>query len=143
MKPRIAVLVLLVALAGCTAPAPTGSPPAAQTTTAEPTTDTPTPTATTEAEPAGVVGSIQSTAVENDAVIASIAITNHGTNSTTAGIAIRFVENDSFAKVGDLTVGPGETETRSVSLPTYGDDPANLTVQLRIDGTIVAERNAV
>ena len=55
---------------------------------------------------------------------------------------VRFVENDSFAKVGELTVGAGETETRDVGLPTYGADPDDLTVQLRIDGQIVAERPA-
>ncbi|MDZ7850785.1 MAG: hypothetical protein U5K70_08315 [Halodesulfurarchaeum sp.] len=141
MRIRIGIVLVLVVLSGCAAPAPSGSPPSDQTTTGELTTAVPTPTVTT-AEPEGVVGSIRSNVVENDVVYATIAVTNHGPNGTTVGIAIRYVENDSFAKVGDLTVGPGETETREVALPTYGDDPRNLTVQLRIEGSIVAERSA-
>lgn len=69
-------------------------------------------------------------------------MTNQGTNASRPDIAIRFVENDSFAMVGTLSLEPGETRTLDITLPTYDDEPAHLTVQLRIDGEIVAERPA-
>lgn len=143
MKLRIGVVLVLVLLAGCTAPAPDSGAPTHPTTEAEPTTELPTtsPT-TTEPVEEGITGSIEGTSIEGDTVLATIALRNHGPNSTTVSIAVRFVENDSFAKVGELTVGAGETETRDVGLPTYGADPDDLTVQLRIDGEIVAERPA-
>lgn len=144
MKLRLGLVVLLVALAGCAAPAPDSGVTTHQPTEPEPTTETPTTAVTTtETVKAGVEGTIENTTVENDVVVATIALRNYDHNATTVSIAVRFVENDSFAKVGELKVEPGQTETRTVGLPTYGDEPANLTVQLRIDGRIVAERSAV
>ncbi|MFB6086016.1 MAG: hypothetical protein ABEJ84_04315 [Halodesulfurarchaeum sp.] len=143
MNTRIGLVLVLVALAGCAAPAPdAGTPP-------QPTTDVGTRTnvpATTVTQPPptdrGISGSIVRTAVEGETIVVTVAVTNHGTNATRVPIAIRYVENDSFAKVGTLSIGPGQTVSRDVPLPVYGEDPGNLTVQLRIDGTVVAERTA-
>ncbi len=153
MKFRVGFVVLLVLVAGCAAPAPES--PAETTTLAETPAapETPTQTATppestteiptTTAPQTGVAGEIRNTTVDNGVVMTTIALINYDEEATNRSIAVRFVENSSHAMVGEVTLGPSETKTLLVPLRTYDDDPANLTVQLRIDGTIVAERPAV
>ena len=96
----------------------------------------PTPTAT----PAGVTGTIHNTSIGEGVVTATVKLSNRGETNWNGSIALRFVENDSHAMVGKERLDPGQTKTLVVPLRTYGDDPEALTVQLRIDGTVVAER---
>ena len=154
MKFRVGLVVLLVFVAGCAAPAP-GSPATDPGQTDGPTETTATPTATptttesttqeptTTLEPSGVEGEIRNTSLDNGVVMATIVLRNHDGEATNESIAVRFVENSSHAMVGEVSLTAGETKTMLVPLQTYGDDPGNLTVQLRIDGEIVAERAAV
>jgi hypothetical protein len=139
---QVALVLVLVALAGCAAPMPdSGSAPeTTEATTVEPTTTTRT-TANPTPETA-LVGTITDTSVEGEQVVATISVANEGTRAANASVAIRYVENDSFAKVGTISVPAGGTEELVVGLPTFGDEPESLTVQFRIDGRIVAERPA-
>lgn len=141
MKLRVGIVLVLLVLAGCSAPVP-DSTTTTQATTERPSTPTTThPTTTTS--PTGLLGNISATSVTGETVWATVTVSNSGSTASNASIAIRFVENDSFAKVGTVSVEPGQTQSLNVGLPTYGDDPRNLTVQFRIDGEIVAERPAV
>lgn len=158
MKWRVGLLVLVVALAGCSAPTSDPTTPTiasttegptfsdSNTTTITPTTETTTVQDTTTSDPdsetlvKGVAGNIGNTSVEKAIVISAIELENRGTNESTVDIAVRFVENNSFAKIDRVTLNPGQQKTLTFFLPTYGDDPDDLTVQLRIEGDIVAER---
>ncbi|MFW5900496.1 MAG: hypothetical protein ACOCTH_01810 [Halodesulfurarchaeum sp.] len=126
MKFRIGIAVLLVVLAGCSAPTPDSS--------------TTTPEQPTETLVSGVAGEIQTVSVTGDEVIAGISLTNHNDTASTVSIAVRFVENNTHAKIGEFSLDPGTRKTLTVPLNMYGEDPENLTVQLRIDVEIVAER---
>lgn len=83
---------------------------------------------------------VEAVTVTDGTVVATVAVHNDRPNATAVPLAIRFVENDSFALVGTVQVAAGETETLLVRLPAFDDAPADLTVQVRIDGRIVAER---
>ena len=126
MKFRIGIVILMVLLAGCSAPTPDSSPT--------------TPEQTTETLVSGVTGEIQNASVTEEVVSARISLTNHNDTGSNVSIAVRFVENNTHAKIGEFSLDPDETKTLSVPLNIYGDDPASLTVQLRIEGVIVAER---
>ena len=127
MKLRIGFVVLIVLLAGCSAPVPDS---------------TSTPESTTM-EPTGIEGEILNTSVNDRVVTARVSLTNHDDEIADVSIALRFTENSSHAMVGDIRLDPGETRTLTVPLQTYGEDPENLTVQFRIDGEIVDEKAAV
>ena len=147
MKVRVALVVLLVFAAGCAAPAPdapsptTAAPTPTETTTERPPATTTSETATPE-QPGGVTGEIRNTTVDNGIVTATIQLRNREDTTQNRSIAVRFVENDSHAMVGEISLEATGTKTLVVPLRTYGDDPETLTVQLRIDGEIVAERAA-
>lgn len=144
MKIQVGVVVLLVLLAGCSAPIPDSTSAApAPTTDAAPVTATHTPTSNTETRATGVQGEIVNTTVDDGFVISTLSVTNHDETAANFNIALRFVENDSHAKIGEFSLEPGQSMTRSVSLNSYADDPQNLTVQLRIDGAIASERAVV
>ena len=138
----LVAVAILVLLAGCSAPLPdTGT--VAEPTTAAPTQTATTPTPTTTETPVGKLdGTIAETSLDGNQVLATISLWTAGAKNQTASIALRYVENDSFAKVGTVTVAPGERQTLIVSLPIGDADPRNLTVQFRIDGQVVAERPA-
>lgn len=143
MKYRIGFMILIVLIAGCSAPAPDSpSQPSMTTTEASTPGDSP-PPQTTIMESTGVEGEIHNTSVDDGIVMAMVSLTNHNDGISDISIALRFVENDSHAKIGEITLDPGETETLTVPLQTYADDPENLTVQLRINGEIVDEKAAV
>ena len=152
MKRGIGALVLLVAIAGCAAPTVGPTPPEATSTpTTAPATAAPSPTATPTASPTpaptttgptqdGVGATVTNLAVSDRAVVATVRVTNYGDTSTRSDLAFRFVENDSHAIIGQTALEPGGSDTFEVPLALYGDDPADLTVQVRVDGTIIAER---
>jgi len=151
MKPGIGTLLVLVAIAGCAAPTVGPTPPETPTPTTAPATAPPSPTPSPTASPApaptptgptqdGVGATVTTLAVSDRAVVATVRVTNYGDTSTRSDLAFRFVENDSHAIVGQTALEPGASETFEVPLELFGDDPADLTVQVRVDGTVVAER---
>lgn len=150
MKPGIGALVLLVAIAGCAAPTVGPTTPGATPTTAPttaPPSPTPTPTASPTPDPTptgpthdGIGARVTQVDVSDRAVTATVRVTNYGETQARGDLAFRFVENDSHALIGKTALQPGGSETFGVPLRLYGDDPAELTVQVRVNGTVVAER---
>jgi hypothetical protein len=146
MKTGVGVVLVLVAIAGCAAPAAGPTVSARPTTAPSPTAD-PTPTASPRTAPTptgptqnGIGATISGLGLSDREVTATVRVTNYGQTPSQADLAFRFVENDSHALVGQTALQPGGSETFEVPLRLYGDDPAELTVQARVNGTVVAER---
>lgn len=151
MKAEVGLLVLLLTIAGCGAqpgglgsPSATPSPTRTDSPAASPVpTDTPTPELTpTGPTHDGIGARIVDTNVTENFVIATVRFTNVGERRSLGSIAFRFVENDSHALIDTVSLEPGSSATFEVPLRLFDDDPANLTVQARVNGTIVAERPA-
>lgn len=151
MKPGVGMVILVIVIAGCAAPTagplsptstqsppPTATPTDTPTASPTPTSSPPTPTGPTHH---GIGARITQLNVTDTVVLATFQFTNFGDERAVGDLAFRFVENDSHALIDTATLDPGESKAYQVPLRLYGDDPANLTVQVRVNGTIVAERS--
>ena len=149
MKAGVGLLVLFVTLAGCVAAPGTAPQSPTQTTTPTPV-DTPTLSPTPSVTPTpsgpthdGVGARITQVDVSERTATATVRFTNYGQDASRASLAFRFVENNTHALVGETSLDPGASETIEAPLTLYSDEPENLTVQVRVNGTIVAEREVL